>query len=69
MLRNPRRGTAMRAAQDFGIDLTLMMERLRRTPEERLMDLQEVMMFHEQIRGVARNPNGETPRDAGRPGK
>jgi len=69
MLYNPVRGTAMRAAHEFGIDLTLLMERLRRTPEERLMDLQAVMMFHEQIGGAARNPNGEPPKDASRPGK
>lgn len=44
----------MRAARDFGIDLTLLEDRLRRTPEQRLMDLQEVIKFHEQIRGAAR---------------
>lgn len=32
----------------------MLIERLRRSPEERLLDLQEVMEFHEQIRGAVR---------------
>jgi hypothetical protein len=63
------RGAAARAARDFGIDLTLLSERLKRTPEERLMDLQDVMTFHEEVRGAARNANGKTPRNADRSGK
>ena len=53
-LLNAAPGGAIAAARDFGIDLSLLVERLRRTPEERLRDLQQVMTFHEQIRGAAR---------------
>jgi hypothetical protein len=42
-LLNPPPGSAAARARDFGIDLTLLIERLRRTPEERLDDLQRVM--------------------------
>ena len=50
-LRRPPRGGAIEAAKKFGVDLSLLADRLRRSPEQRLMDLQEVMMFHEQLRG------------------
>ncbi|MBI3698022.1 MAG: hypothetical protein HY238_24700 [Acidobacteria bacterium] len=53
-LLHPAPGGAIAAARDFGIDLSVLIERLRRTPEERLCDLQQVITFHEQIRGVAR---------------
>ncbi len=36
LLRNPRPGTAAAAARDFGIDLTLTIENLRLTAEERV---------------------------------
>ena len=38
-LRNPKPGTACAAARDFGIDLTLVIENLRLTPEERIRQL------------------------------
>ena len=65
-LRRPPRGGAIQAAKEFGIDLTLLVERLRRSPEERLLDLQEVMMFHEELRGAARSTNDPTPRNVSR---
>ena len=49
-LRNPKPGSAIAAARDFGIDLTLVIERLRRTPQERLDDLQQVMTDIEEMR-------------------
>jgi len=36
LLRNPQPGTAAAAARDFGIDLTLTIENLRLTAEERV---------------------------------
>lgn len=45
---------AIAAARDFGVDLSLLIERLRRTPEERLQDLQAMMLFHEEIRSAGR---------------
>jgi len=35
-LLNPRPGSRIAAARDFGIDLTLLVENLRLTPAERL---------------------------------
>lgn len=35
-LLNPRRGSMIAAAQDFGIDLTQLAENLRYTPAERI---------------------------------
>lgn len=53
-LLNPAPGSAIEAAQKFGIDLTLLVERLRMTPEERLRALQRAMRTFAQIRGAAR---------------
>jgi hypothetical protein len=39
LLLNPKPGTAAAAARDFGIDLTLTVENLRLTPEERIRRL------------------------------
>ncbi len=41
-LRNPEPGTKAAAARDFGIDLTLLIERLRLTPEERVRLLDDI---------------------------
>lgn len=49
-------GSALESARDFGIDLSLLAERLRLSPEERLRDLQQVMRHLEQIRAAARPP-------------
>jgi hypothetical protein len=53
-LLNPPSGSAAAAARDFGIDLTLLIERLRRTPEERLDDLQRAMRSLEEARRSAK---------------
>ena len=52
-LLNPPPGSAAARARDFGIDLTLLIERLRLTPEERLNDLQRVMRALEEMRKSA----------------
>jgi hypothetical protein len=52
-LLNPPPGSAAARARDFGIDLTLLIERLRLTPEERLNDLQRVMRALEEMRRSA----------------
>jgi len=54
-LINPPPGSALEAARNFGIDLSLLAERLRLSPEERLRDLHQVMRALEQIRGAARS--------------
>jgi hypothetical protein len=60
-LRHPRPGGAIEAARNFGIDLTLMIERLRLTPEERVSALQRAMTALTQIRGAARTPKRRAP--------
>ena len=42
-LLNPRPGSKIAAARDFGIDLTLLVENLRLTPDERVRNLQSIM--------------------------
>ncbi len=49
LLREPKSGSACAAAREFGIDLTLTIEQLRLTPEERLRKLGE---FREGIRNI-----------------
>ena len=52
-LLNPPPGSAAARARDFGIDLTLLVGRLKLTPEERLNDLQRVMRSLEEARKSA----------------
>ena len=49
-LLNPQPGTAAARARDFGIDLTLLIRRLKLTPEERANELQRTMRSLEQAR-------------------
>lgn len=44
-LLNPRPGSKIAEARDFGIDLTLVVSRLRLTPQERIDGLQSSMKF------------------------
>ena len=53
-LLNPPPGSAAARARDFGIDLTLLIQRLRLTPEERLDDLQRVTRDLEEARNSVR---------------
>ncbi|HEX8163279.1 MAG TPA: hypothetical protein VF538_15520 [Pyrinomonadaceae bacterium] len=49
-LLDPRPGSAAARARDFGIDLTLLIQRLKLTPEQRLDDLQCAMRALEEMR-------------------
>lgn len=60
-LRNPLSGSRVEAARDYGIDLTLLIERLRKTPEERVRDLQSAINGLEKIRGKARRKTAASP--------
>ncbi len=60
-LLNPPPGSAAARARDFGIDLTLLIERLKRTPEERLNDLQRVMRSLAAARQSAKPFLSKTP--------
>ena len=53
-LRHPRPGSRIEAAQRFGIDLTLLIENLRLTPEERLRKMTKAAEDLRQLRGAAR---------------
>lgn len=53
-LLNPRPGSTIAAARDFGIDLTLLVENLRLSPEERLEKLQQAMNGFDELRKVAK---------------
>jgi hypothetical protein len=56
-LFNPATGSAIERARNFGIDLTLLIERLRLSPEERVIELQKAMFELAEIRGAARRTN------------
>ena len=49
-LLNPRPGSAAAAARDFGVDLTLLIQRLKLTPDERVRQLQRAMIEIETMR-------------------
>jgi hypothetical protein len=53
-LRNPAPGSRIEAAQRFGIDLTLLIERLRLSPDERVRTMLDVIEVAESVRGAAR---------------
>jgi hypothetical protein len=52
-LLNPPPGGRIEAARTHGIDLSLLIERLRKTPEERVRDLQRAVNDIEAVRGKA----------------
>lgn len=49
-LLNPRPGSKFAEAVRYGLDLTLVVENLRRTPQERLERLQGAMVSVEKLR-------------------
>ena len=53
-LRHPRPGSRIEAAQRFGIDLTLLIEKLRLSPEERVRRMHDAANAAELARGAAR---------------
>ena len=53
-LSHPIAGSAIEAARHFGVDLTLLIERLRLSPEERVQQLQKAMSALGEIRYSAR---------------
>ena len=48
-LLNPKPGSKAAAAKEFGIDLTLTFGQLRKTPQQRLDDLQSAMRGLEEF--------------------
>ena len=53
-LLNPRPGSKVAAAKEFGIDLTLLLVNLRLTPEQRLEKLQQSVDGLEEMRADVR---------------
>ena len=49
LVLNPPPGSKIAAAKEFGIDLTLLLGQLRKTPQERLDDLQKSMRSLEEF--------------------
>ncbi len=58
---NPPPGSAAERAVEFGIDLTLTLENLRLTPEERIRKLDEFITGVARLKASARRLS---PRDA-----
>jgi hypothetical protein len=48
-LLNPKPGSKIAAAKEFGIDLTLLIETLRLTPDQRVRNLQQAMYGFEEL--------------------
>lgn len=48
-LLSPKPGGKIAAAQDFGIDLTLLVKNLRLTPDQRVRNLQSAMVGFEEL--------------------
>jgi hypothetical protein len=53
-LRHPHPGSKVEAAQQFGIDLTLLIEQLRLSPAERVRRMHDSIQVAEAVRGAAR---------------
>ncbi|MEO5923758.1 MAG: hypothetical protein ABIR70_08040 [Bryobacteraceae bacterium] len=53
-LMNPKPGSRIAAARDYGVDLTLLMEGLRKTPEQRADDAESVRETLSATLGIAR---------------
>ena len=49
-LLNPKPGSKIAAAKEFGIDLTLLVRQLRLTPQQRLEELQSAMESMEELK-------------------
>ena len=50
LILNPRPGSKVAAATEFGIDLTLTYGQLKKTPQERVEDQQSAMRSLEEFR-------------------
>ena len=48
-LLNPKPGSKVAAAQEFGIDLSLLIKNLRLTPDQRVRNLQSAMIGLEEL--------------------
>jgi len=62
LIMNPRQGSKVAAATEFGIDLTLTFGQLKKTPQERVESQQSAMRsleeFRRQIKESRKRKNG-----------
>ena len=61
-LLHPRPNSRIEAARNFGIDLTLLVSQLRKTPQERIDDLQASMKFLAELDKARELKRSETTR-------
>jgi hypothetical protein len=59
-LRNPKPGGKIWEAREYGVDLTLLIDSLRHTPEERLRYAEQVMQDFEELQGAVRRTQCES---------
>jgi len=53
-LLHPASGSRIEAARNYGVDLTLLVEQLRLTPDQRARKLEVASTALDRVRGVAR---------------
>ncbi len=53
-LRHPAPGSRIEAAQKYGIDLTLVVAKLRLSPAERVREMHDASEVMERVRGARR---------------
>ncbi len=53
-LLHPAPGSRIEAAKNYGVDLTLLVEQLRLTPDERARKLESASEALSKVRGIAR---------------
>ena len=56
-LLNPPPGGKIAAARDYGIDLTLVIENLRLSPEQRLEKLRQAVISFDELKRESRRLN------------
>lgn len=52
---------ALKRAEEYGIDITLLIENLRRSPTERLRQHQAMLEFVEELRRAGQKTREDTP--------
>jgi hypothetical protein len=50
LIHDPPPGSAIERAKQFGVDLTLTLENLRMTPQERVVKMAQAALFAEKLR-------------------
>jgi hypothetical protein len=53
LVQNPPPGSKMEAAKEYGVDLTLNLRSLTRTPAERVREMEAALRFAEELRRAA----------------